>query len=128
MPHRWTIYTKKKGFFCDQLPRELAVSSKDDILYVCGEFNCHLGRCMNSFDNVQGNQGLETWITKSFCILDLYTRLNLANNYIFRKEFKIMTNYKSNVSTTQLDYILAKRFLKLTRGVELMQNKECNTA
>lgn len=83
---------------------------------------------MNSFDNVQGNQGLETWITKSFCILDLYTRLNLANNYIFRKEFKIMTNYKSNVSTTQLDYILAKRFLKLTRGVELMQNKECNTA
>lgn len=52
--------TQKKGFFCDQLPRELAVSSKDDILYVCGEFNCHLGRCMNSFDNVQGNQGLET--------------------------------------------------------------------
>ena len=51
---------KKKGFFFDQLPRELAVSSKDDILYVCGEFNCHLGRCMNSFDNVQGNQGLET--------------------------------------------------------------------
>lgn len=83
---------------------------------------------MNSFDNVQGNQGLETWIAKSFCILGLYTRLNLANNYIFRKEFKIMINYKSNVSTTQLDYILAKRFLKLARGVELMQNKECNTA
>ena len=35
-------------------------------MYVCGEFKCHLGICMNGFDDVHGNQGLKTCNNEAF--------------------------------------------------------------
>ena len=62
---------EEKGFFYDQLPRELPLSPKNDISHVSGEFNCHLGRCVNEVIKVHGNQGLKTCNKEGFGILDL---------------------------------------------------------
>ena len=103
---------------------KIALIPVNKIPLVWGDFNWHVERYTNGFENAHGNQGFGTRNVEDSLLLDLWTAVN---TYFKIRDTQLITS-KSSSSTAHLDYILTKRSaLRSVRDVKVIQHEECIT-
>ena len=84
---------------------KIALIPLNEIPLVWEDFNWHVERYANGFENVHGNPSFGTRNVEDSRLLDLCTAVN---TYFKIRDTQLITS-KSSSSTAQLDYILTKR-------------------
>ena len=118
-----------KDSFYSALRTNISTVSHDEYLFVCGDFNGHVGKAPEGFSGVHGGRGFGSGNADGTRILDLCTTANLAvtNTYFMKPDSHLVT-YRSGNSCTQVDYILTRRSdLKQVQDVKIIGNEECVT-
>ena len=103
---------------------KIALIPVNEVPLLWGDFNWHVERYTNGYENIHGNQGFGTRKVEGFCFLDLCTAVNTS----FKTRDTQLISSKSSSSAAQLDYILTKRSaLRSVRDVKVIQHEECIT-
>ena len=123
-----------KDLFYENLQWTLTKISGSEILFVCGDFNSHIGKNANGYEGVHGGRGFGRCNLEGERIIEFTIAHNLfVSNSLFTKRESHVITYQSGENQSQItsnyiDYILVKRQnIKLVRDVKVIPNEECLT-
>ena len=84
--------------------------SRDEKVFIGGDFNGHIGKEADSYKSVHGGFGLGVRNESGEQLLHFPLAHNLViANSIFRKKEENLITYNSGGHTTQIDYALVRR-------------------
>ena len=118
---------RTKDAFYDLLQCTVSKAADSECLFVCGDFNGHIGRESSAYDGVHGGFGYGKRNIEGERILEFST----ANDFVicnsfFHKRYSHLVTYQSGGASTQVDYILTrKRHFKSLLNVKVIPYEEC---
>ena len=115
-----------KDLFYENLQWTLTKISASEILFVCGDFNGHIGKNTEGYEGVHGVRGFGRCKMEGERILEFVVTRNLvASNSFFTKRESHLITYQSGENQSQIDCILVKQQnIKLVRDVKVNPNEE----
>ena len=118
-----------KDLFHESLQWTLTKISVFEILFVCGNFNGHIGKNADGYEEVHGGRGFGRRNLDGKRILEFAVAHNLVVlNLLFTKRERHLVTYQSDEYQSQIDYILVKQQnIKLVRDIKVIPNEECVT-
>ena len=119
----------EKDRFYDQLNAVVAKISLSEVLIPAGDWNGHVGRAADGFEEVHGGFGYGERNYEGVRLLDFAVAHDLViGNTLFKKRNSHLITYVSGDHETQVDYILFRRGLrKHIRDVKVIPGEECLT-
>ncbi|XP_060771234.1 uncharacterized protein slc22a21 isoform X2 [Neoarius graeffei] len=116
-----------KDSFYDELFCEVSKIAESETLFLCGDFNGHIGCKSEGYEGVHGGFGYGERNPEGVRILDFAVANDLViNNSLFQKRASHLITYQSGVSSTQVDYILTRRCnFKHVINTKVVPNEEC---
>ena len=85
----------------------LAKIPASEQLFVCGDWNGHIGSQSTGFEEVHGGQAIEKRKTEGESVLEFAFAIELVvGNTWFKKKPKHLVTYQSGNAATQIDFIL----------------------
>ena len=124
---------EEKDRFYEELQGVVATVSQSEELFICGDWNGHIGEKRTGFEEVHGGHALGRRNTEGERILEFAVANDLViGNSVFKKSPRHMVTYQvesaSTQVSTQVDYILYRRsFRKQVTNVKVIRNEECAT-
>ncbi|EDO34761.1 predicted protein, partial [Nematostella vectensis] len=120
---------RSKDAFYDLLQCTISKIADSELLFVCGDFNGHIGSKASAYDGVHGGFGYGERNIEGERILEF----SIANNFVicnsfFQKRKSHLVTYESGGASTQVDYILSQKcHFKSVHNVKVIPNEECAT-
>ena len=118
-----------KDAFYDELHCSIVKIGESENLFLCGDFNGHIGNSSAGYDGVHGGFGIGERNVEGEGILEFSIAYDLVIcNSLFRASS--LVTYQSGGSSIQVDYVLTRRCdLKLVRNAKVIpgENVLCNT-
>ena len=106
-----------------------AVSEVSDTesLFVCGDFNGHIGCKSDGYEGVHGGFGYGERNPEGVRVLDFaVANVLVINNSLFKKRVSHLITHQSGDASTQVDYILTRRRnFKHVLNTKVVPNEEC---
>ena len=95
-------------------------------LFVCGDWNGHIGSQSKGFEEVHGGQAIGKRNTEGERVLEFaFANELVVGNTWFKKKPKHLVTYKSGNADTQIDFILYRRsFRKQVSNVKVILGEE----
>ena len=120
---------EEKDRFFEELDDELGRIPPEQMLYVGGDLNGHVGTERQGFEEVMGPFGFGERNREGESILRLcQSRELLVVNTMFKKEKEKLVTYKSGGAETQIDYILARKQQGVCiKDCKVIPGEECVT-
>ena len=98
-----------KDLFHENLQQTLTKTSASEILFICGDFNGHIGKNADGCEGVHGGRGFRRRNVEGERILELAVAHNLVvSNSLFTKRESHLVTCQSGENQSQIDYILVK--------------------
>ncbi|KAK3856635.1 hypothetical protein Pcinc_037055 [Petrolisthes cinctipes] len=118
----------KDGFY-DRLIAVASEVSEKEVLAVAGDFNGHVGKTSDGFEEVHGGNGYGERNTEGERILEFGFAMDmLVANTVFKKRESHLVTYESGTAKTQVDYLLVrKKDRKLLSDVKVIPSEEIVT-
>ena len=119
----------EKDRFYDQLNAVVAKIPLSEVLIPGGDWNGHVGRAADGFEEVHGGYGYGVRNDEGGRLLDFAVAHDLViGNTLFKKRNSHLITYASGDHETQVDYILFRKGLrKYIRDVKVIPWEECLT-
>ena len=119
----------EKDRFYDQLNAVVAKIPLSEVLIPGGDWNGHVGRAADGFEEVHGGYGYGVRNDEGGRLLDFAVAHDLViGNTLFKKRNSHLITYASGDHETQVDYILFRKGLrKYIRDVKVIPGEECLT-
>ena len=119
----------EKDRFYDQLNAVVAKIPLSEVLIPGGDWNGHVGRAADGFEEVHGGYGYGVRNDEGGRLLDFAVAHDLViGNTLFKKRNSYLITYASGDHETQVDYILFHKGLrKYIRNVKVIPGEECLT-
>ena len=119
----------EKDTFYVKLREAITKTTGKEFLFLCGDWNGHIGKASAGFEEVHGGCGFGDRNTEGERILEFATANNLAvGNSWFQKDDNHLITYDSGGAKTQVDYILLRRAdLKRVKNIKVIPGEECAT-
>ena len=119
----------EKDRFYDQLNAVVAKIPLSEVLFPGGDWNGHVGRAADEFEEVHGGFGYGERNEEGVRLLDFAVAHDLViGNTLFKKRNSHLITYASSDHETQVDYILFRKGLcKHIRDVKVILGEECLT-
>ena len=116
----------EKDRFYDQLNAVVAKIPLSEVLIPCGDWNGHVGRAADGFEEVHGGFGYGEWKDEGGKLLDFAVAHDLViGNTLFKKRNSHLITYASGDHETQVDYILFRKGLR--KYIRDIPGEECLT-
>ena len=118
--------SEKDDFYDDLLSVVTSIPSQE-VMFICGDFNGHIGEKADGYEGIHGGHGFATRNTEGERILEFASANNLVvtNSFFVKRESHLIT-YMSGTAKTQIDYILVrKRDQKLVKNIKCIAGEEC---
>ena len=110
MLHKAGLDDSVKDLFYENLQWTLTKISASEILFVCRDFNGHIGKNRDGYEGVHGGRGFGRRNLKGGRILEFAVAHNLVvSNSLFTKRESHLVTHQSGNNQSQIDYILVKR-------------------
>ena len=121
------LATSTKDVFYDNLLSVVSRISSREHLYICGDFNGHIGSKPEGYEGVHGGFGYGQRNEEGERILEFATAHDLViGNSLFKKPENHLVTYQSGGHHSQIDYILLRSCdMKHTRNIKVINSEEC---
>ncbi|KAK3893379.1 hypothetical protein Pcinc_002812 [Petrolisthes cinctipes] len=118
-----------KDWFYDRLIAVASKVSEKEVLAVAGDFNGHVGKTSDGFEEVHEGNGYGERNTEGERILEFGFAMDmLVANTVFKKRESHLVTYESGTAKTQVDYLLVrKKDRKLLSDVKVIPSEEIVT-
>ena len=129
-----SVYTPQVGLdtsikdeFYDNLLSVVSRINTREKLYICGDFNGHIGSKPEGYEGVHGGNGYGQRNQEGERILEFATAHDLVvGNSFFKKSEQHLITYRSGGHSSQIDYILLRKSdLRLTKNIKVINGEEC---
>ena len=116
----------EKDRFNQMLQCTLAKIPASEQLFVCGDWNGHIGSQSTGFEEVHGGQAIGKRNTEGERVLEFaFANELVVGNTWFKKKPKHLVTYQSGNADTQIDFILYQRsFRKQVSNVKVILGEE----
>ena len=120
---------KCKEEFYEDLQCVFSKFNPDEKVYVCGDWNGHVGSKADGYEGIHGGEGFGRRNTEGERVLDFAVANKMVvNNTFFKKRQSHLITYESGPHNTQISYILSrKEHLKMVKDVKVIPSEECVT-
>ena len=117
-----------KDAFYDLLNSTADKVSAAGTLVICGNFNSHVGKVANGYENVHGGHGYGLRNTEGEHILEFPLLHDIfAGNPHFHKKDNHLTTYHSGGNSSRIDYILRKSDFKQVHNIKVIPREKVVT-
>ncbi|EDO45072.1 predicted protein, partial [Nematostella vectensis] len=116
-----------KDSFYDELFCAVSKTAETESLFLCGDFNGHVGSMAGGYEGVHGGYGYGERNPEGVRLLDFAVANELViTNSMFQKRSSHLVTYQSGGASTQVDYILTRKnnFRHVT-NTKVVPNEEC---
>ena len=106
--------------FYQEMAREWSVANENELVLGLGDFNGHVGKCVEGFEGIHGGYGIGKRNAEGRMFLDFCDQkeLSVANTW-FKKKDKRKVTYSSGGNDTEIDFVLVgKKKRKYLRDVK----------
>ena len=116
----------EKDRFYQMLQCTVAKIPSSEQLFVCGDWNGHIGSQSTGFEEVHGGQAIGKRNTEGERVLEFaFANELVVGNTWFKKKPKHLVTYQSGNADTQIDFILYRRsFRKQVSNVKVILGEE----
>ena len=116
----------EKDRFYQMLQCTVAKIPASEQLFVCGDWNGHIGSQSTGFEEVHGGQAIGKRNTEGERVLEFaFANELVVGNTWFKKKPKHLVTYQSGNAATQIDFILYRRsFRKQVSNVKVILGEE----
>jgi hypothetical protein len=117
---------EKENFFTS-LGEVLAGLDENERLFVCGDFNGHVGKEADGFEEEHGGNGFGDRNVEGELLLEFADAMKLVvSNTWFKKDDSKKVTYESGGCSTVVDYILVRKCdRKFVTDVKVIRSEEC---
>ena len=113
--------------FYDSLISTVSKIANSEIMFLCGDFNGHIGSSSSGFEGIHGGYGIGETNSEGCRLLDFAVAngLSICNSFFSKRPSHLIT-YHSGDCRSQIDFILVKRNrLKFVKDCKVFPNEEC---
>ena len=116
-----------KNAFYDKLQFTVTKLGSSEYLYLCGDFNGHIGQKAAGYAGVHGGFGFGERNPEGERILEFAVANNLVIcNSMFEKRTNHLVTYRSSGSASQVDYILVRQqIFRFVTNTKVLPGQQC---